>query len=329
MKCPSCGNEQAEGWLSCQKCHIIFSRWKPGSVVAADPSTPTGPAPLTARAEAAGPPRPEKMFNGTPSRLTVASGRPAGWLVYLLLILPCAVALWLLLNPKGLKVMPDSYLDKKNDFAIRVPDDWLTLTKENFDVIVRQYSSRLPANIANAMSSRDLAVSFIRLGEAGEFAPAMNVVIVKGALPPINEKSKLEAAKAMADGFRAMFADYKQESVKIIEVDKIRSLEIVSTSSLRVQLPNEEGRATLTLRYRQVFVPGKKQAYILTFTALSEAGEDSAADFQGMLDSFRVLKRPPRFGPVVNGGLIGALLGALFYLLSGLLRSLGSSEREN
>ncbi|MCX6555744.1 MAG: hypothetical protein NTZ12_12155, partial [Candidatus Aminicenantes bacterium] len=80
------------------------------------------------------------------------------------------------------------------------------------------------------------------------------------------------------------------------------------------------------LRYRQVLVPGKKRAYILTFTTHRDRGDDAAGDFQNLLDSFRVLKRPPRFGPVLNGALIGGLIAAIFFLFQAMLLSLGGQR---
>jgi hypothetical protein len=246
--------------------------------------------------------------------------------IYLVLILPFAVALYLLLNPRGRAVEPGSYHDSRNFFAIHAPKDWLTLTKENFDVIIRQYGAQLSAKLAQAMNRNDLAVSFIRLSQTGDFSPSMNVVLVKKAPPPINEKSKQEAAKAIAGGFVEKFPDYQQESVKIIEVDNLRSLEIVSTASLSLQSSSGEGVTTLALRSRQVLVPGKNRAYILTFTARKYGGEDAEAEFMGALESFRVLKRPPRFSPVLNGALIGGLIAAMFFLFHAMLISLGGDR---
>jgi hypothetical protein len=325
MKCPSCGNEQAEGWLSCQRCHIIFARWKPGSAEAAGQPTSAAPTP--------GPTRQETMFAGPVPKVirfqeTAVQPpvrRPLSWVVYLVLILPFAVAMWLLINPKGRPVEPGYYRDKQNHFAIRAPEGWLTLTKENNDDIVRQYGAQIPAKLLQAMNSQGLAVSFLRLGQASKFASSLNVMIVKNMPPPITEKSKQEAAKAIAGGFASQFADYRQESVTIIEVDGIRSLEILSTASMGFQFPNETGSTTLYLRSHQVLVPGKNRAYLLTFVASRDASEDSDAAVLEAMQSFRVLKRPPLFGPVVNNALIGGMIIAIFFLLTGLLSSLGGA----
>jgi hypothetical protein len=312
MKCPSCGNEQADGWLSCQRCHIIFARWKLDSVEVSSQST------ATEEAAASELPWQESKFAYLPPKQTrFQEGEPLphprrqlSWAVYLVLIVPFAVALYLLLNPRARAEEPGSYRDSRNFFAIRAPEGWLTLTKDNYDAIMRQYGSLLPAN----------------LSRTGEFSPSMNVVIVKSAPPPINEKSKQEAAKAIAGGFAAQFTDYKQESVKIIEVDGIRSLEIISTASLPFQFSSERSAVTLALRFRQVLVPGKKLAYILTFTARRNMAEDAEAEFQDALDSFRVLKRPPRFSPMLNGVLIGGLIAAMFFLFHAMLLSLGGER---
>jgi hypothetical protein len=331
MKCPNCGNEQADGWLSCQKCHIIFARWQHGIGVNSDKSAG---AAVQSGATTIDPTRKASMFNGpapqaarSPEATAIRSaGRSLSWLVYLLLMLPFALALYLLLNPKGRPVEPGSYEDIPNAFAIRAPEGWLALNRGNFDALMSQYGTQLPANLAEKINSSSLAVSIIRLSQGGDFSPSMNVVIVNKEPPPINEKTKLEAAKAIASGFAAQFPDYQQESVRLIEVDNLRSLEIVSTASLPFQFPNERTASRLALRYRQVFVPGKKRAYILTFTTLSDGGDDAAGEFQSMQDSFRVLKRPPRFGPVLNGALIGGLIAALFFLFQAMLLSLGGER---
>ncbi|MCX6555905.1 MAG: hypothetical protein NTW95_00500, partial [Candidatus Aminicenantes bacterium] len=182
------------------------------------------------------PTRKASMFNGAAPQAarspeataSHSAGRSLSWLVYLLLMLPFALALYLLLNPKGQSIEPGSYRDIPNAFAIRAPEGWLTLNRENFDAIMRQYGPQLPANLADSLNSSSLSVSIVRLSQGGEFSPSMNVVIVNKEPPPINEKSKLEAAKAIAGGFAAQFPDYRQESVQLIEVDNLRSLEIVS-----------------------------------------------------------------------------------------------------
>lgn len=326
MKCPSCGNEQADGWLSCQKCHIIFARWKPAADTAAIQENQV--------VDAAGPTRKVSMFAGPAPKVTrfqdaVAAPHPRpalSWVVYLALILPFAVALYLLLNPKGRPVVPGSYRDSRNHFALRAPEGWLALNKENFDAIVRRYGSQLPAKITETIAGSGLAVSFVRLGQAGDFSPFMNVVIVKKAPPPINEKSKQEAAKAIAAGYAVQFPDYRQESVKLIEVDSLRSLEIISTASLPLRSTSSGVSGYLGLRTRQVLVPGKNLAYILTFSDIKEAGADAEAEFQVALDSFRVLKRPPRFSPLLNRALIGGLIAAIFFLFNAMLLSLGGAR---
>ena len=339
MKCPKCGNEQAEGWLSCQKCHIIFSRWKgEAAPVSAPPLAGQTVSSHSPPAAASEPSRTPTLFGDRPPEPPHPSGpisapaavapRPAGWWVYLVLLLLFAAGLWWLTHPQGFAVIPGSFMDAQKQFAIHAPDGWLTLTRENFDAIVRQYGSQFPSQFTQALSASNVAVSFVRIGPPNEFAPSLNVVLIKQALPPINEKSKLEAATAIADGYRSALAEYEQESVQIMEVDKLRSLEIISTAASPFRLPTGGEDSTLYLRYRQVLVPGKNRGFILTFTDTMDADDESEADFQGVLDSFRVLKRPARFGSIVYGGLFGGLLGGLLYALGGLLRALGG-RREN
>jgi hypothetical protein len=335
MNCPQCGNEQSDGWLSCQKCHIIFSRWQQSSADGPGPQPGSEPSAPSPAAEAPQAPRTGRMYENQPpggalytEQAQAASvRRSTAWPVYLALILPLLAGLWLLFNPIGRKVAPGSYRDKQNHFAIRVPEGWLTLSRDNYDSIIREYGHRLPANLTQAMSGKGVAVSFFSLGQPGDFSPSFNVLIVNRQPPPIDQKSKLEAAKAIAGGFSTLLPDYQQESVNVIKVDKLRSLEIVSTASLPIRSSELGGGfSSLPLRFRQVLVPGKGMAYILTFTDTQDAGEDSARSFAEALDSFRVLKRPPYFRPVVNDGMIGGLIGAIFFLLNGLIRSLGGKR---
>jgi hypothetical protein len=348
MECPKCGNEQSDGWLSCQKCHIIFSRWKPDA--SASPCPPAVPprgdgvpqAPDAAARPATlfgdkppEPPRTPTLFGDKPAEpprplgpepAPVAQERQAGWPAFLALLLPLGLGLWWMLNPRGRAIEPGSFRDNDKQFAIRAPEGWVTLTRDNVQAIISQFGSQLPAQVSQAMASPGMAVSIVRLVQPGEFAPSLNVMVVKGVPPPINEKSKQEAAKAIADGFSALLSDYKQESVKIVTVDKIRSLEILSTAASPFRLAGSEELSPPVLRYRQLLVPGKKRTFIVTCTDGSDAGGSDAA-FRRALDSFRVLQRPPRFGPILNGGIIGGLVGALFYALAGLLRALGSQRR--
>jgi hypothetical protein len=80
-----------------------------------------------------------------------------------------------------------------------------------------------------------------------------------------------------------------------------------------------------TLKFRQALVPGRKRAYVVTFTALEKRWDELAPVFQRILDSFRVLQRPPRFGPVLNGAAIGGLIGAILGCMGMLIRRLGGN----
>jgi hypothetical protein len=335
MKCPSCGNEQADGWLSCQKCHIIFSRWQVGAPAPKTPPAGSPAPPSRLQQEEPQPSRPPRMYGDTaPQAPRPAGAAPAplpappvaetgGWFVYLPLVLAFAFGLWWLLNPRGRAVEPGSHRDDREHFAVHAPAEWIALTRENINAMMSRYGSMLPRNLAQAMNGKGMAVSFLRPGRPGEFSPSLNVVVIPHAPPPINEASKAEAAKTFAEAFSSLLPDYRQESVRVIEVDKLRSLEIVSTESVPFQLPNEAQPTTQALRTRQVVVPAKDRAFLLTFTDSADAGDESDEAYRGMRDSFRVLKRPARFGSVLNGGLTGGLVGGLLFALGSLARALG------
>jgi hypothetical protein len=242
-------------------------------------------------------------------------------------LLGLAAGLWWVLHPRGRASEPGSFRDAQAQFAIHAPDGWVALTRGNIQSILEQVGEQLPSQVTQALASPAMAVSIVRLGPAGEFAPSLNVMVVRGTPPPINERSKREAAKAIADGFNAMLAGYRQESVAIVAVDGIRSLEIVSTSANPMRPAADEGNSPSTLRYRQLLVPGKKRMFIVTCTGAAD-DDGPRADFQRALDSFRVLQRPPRFGPVLNGGIIGGLVGGLLYALAGLFHALENRRRD-
>jgi hypothetical protein len=333
MTCPACGNEQSDNWLSCQKCHIIFSRWQPGDAVpgqagAGSPAVSTGPTKL----EPPRAPRPATMYGDIPERLETQARsvatlgvKPQGAWIYLVLLALFAGALWWLLSPRGLAVAPGSYRDLQERFALRPPADWVALTRENLAAITSQYAGQLPESIVQGLKGPGMVVSFVRLSPLAPFSPSVNVVVAEGTMPALNEKSKQEASRALGEGFRSMFADFRMERLDIVEVDKLRSLEMVSTMTFPLRLPGQREVTRFRLRMHQLLVPGGKHAYILTYTDLADAGDDSERTYQQVSRSFRALQRPPRFAPIPQNALLWGLIGGLLALTFSLIRSRGGA----
>lgn len=80
------------------------------------------------------------------------------------------------------------------------------------------------------------------------------------------------------------------------------------------ELVQPEQFEDFSLRFVQTLIPGKRNAYIVTAAAADDTSGVLDGEFARALDSFRVHERPPRFGPVVTGGLRGALVGMGLYL---------------
>jgi hypothetical protein len=243
-------------------------------------------------------------------------------------------------------VAPGSYVSQQHRFALYPPPDWVLLTRENMAAIMEEYGASFPKALRPLLQqNKNMAAAFFQVGEAaGQFAPSANVVVIEGTIPPIDDAAREEAARELARVYEPVLEDYRQESVEITEADGLTALEIVSVGTLEFKVADaqydyvenewgwrqrekvaDEEFARRTFRFRQVLVPGKKRAYVLTFTALDRRWEESADAFQRILDSFRVLKRPARFSPVLNGAIIGGLIGAMLGLLGTIMKRLWGS----
>ncbi len=310
MECPACGHTQPDGLAECQRCQIVFAKWRPRDSYPV-PSRPLPPPPAHPKVD--------------PIVLGCAAG-----------ILLCGLALWWVLVPRSNPVVPGSYVSQQHRFALYPPPDWVLLTRENMAAIMEEYGASFPKALRPLLQqNKNMAAAFFQIGgAAGQFAPSANVVVIEGTIPPIDDDAREEAARELAKVYEPVLEDYRQESVEIIETDGLTAIEIVSVGTLEFKVADaqydyvenewgwrqrekvaDEEFARRTLRFRQVLVPGKKRAYVLTFTALDRRWEESANAFQRILDSFRVLQRPARYGPVLHGAVAGGLIGAMLGLL--------------
>ncbi|OGU27866.1 MAG: hypothetical protein A2X66_05685 [Ignavibacteria bacterium GWA2_54_16] len=299
--CPKCGNEQPDVFSQCQKCRFIF------------PSSPANQTKRFAR-----------------SATSSASGPLAHPAVVILGALFVSIllgfALWWLNSPEGLPPLEGSYENAANRFSMLAPPDWVVLTSENYQELFDKMGSRFPKMLRDGFSAQQTEVGFIKVLENADFSPSVNVVVMKTEMPELNEEQLAEGAKVLSEGFRRMLDNYRMERSELITIDELTSAQFTSRGSLkmRVERAGTEGSSggsgsselrSFEMQFAQTLVPGKGRAYIITSSALIDQYPEYRKRFDGILDSFRVLQRPSRFGSITMGALNGGLASAMAYLL--------------
>lgn len=277
-------------------------------------------------------------FRGTPP--AAPAGKPAP-LPLVLLALAVLVGIgWWLNFPQAEPVLDGSHTDQKNSFAVKAPPDWLLVTPDNYQAIMQQYRDKIPREVS-AMFGKGapgFAVSFLRIpANEKDFSPNFNVVVVdtKGKnLPALTESEKSKAAAVVSGEISRHIRGYKMNEATITEVDGIDSLQIVGGAEITVTTKPSEpivvqgpygrrqfvGRTeaeteTYRMRVLQTMVPGSKKAYVVSFMYDDLKTPEMDSVHRQILESFRVLERPPRFGGIFMGALNGGLIGAGIYLL--------------
>ncbi|MEK6744152.1 MAG: hypothetical protein AABZ15_11095 [Nitrospirota bacterium] len=279
----------------------------------------------------------------TPSPEAEPEKRPAPLALIGLLLIVAAAAAWWLNFPSSSGLFPDSYVNSRHQFALTPPREWLQLTPENFKQLIEEYKDRFPKELRSLITKPGFEVSFVRIpASPEEFTPSLNIVVIpmKQNLPPLTGADKDEAVKSITTELKKHIKDYTMESSSIVEVDGLASLQIMGSAPLTVILEpskpvmSEKGAfglqhvvghsqavmRTFTLRSEQLMVPGRKRAYVISYTADEGGFAEVAPVFRSVTGSFRVMERPPRFGPVVMGALNGGIIGAgiyVFYIFVG------------
>jgi hypothetical protein len=316
MTCPKCGNEQPDVFSQCQKCRFIF---------------PAQPANTTS------------AFSLTPASLTDAGARPSipALLGALLGLLVISAALWWLWSPEGLPLPEGAYVNGDHHFAMSVPQGWMILTKDNYQEMFQKLGDRFPKSMQDGLLQRRIEVGFLKLLQESEFSPNINIVVMQSEIPALDEKQKDEATKAITAEFSRVMESYKLESSELTTVDELTSLQYSGRASMKFKIaeaqktfteaPNgwrtytgetPEQWKTYDLKMVQTLVPGKNRAYIITFTSEAAQYPEYRRAFESSIESFRVLQRPARFGPIVNAGIQGGLVAMFGYLLFFVFRAL-------
>ncbi|MCX6132942.1 MAG: hypothetical protein NTU47_03920, partial [Ignavibacteriales bacterium] len=310
------GHEQPDVFSQCQKCRFIFPI-----------AQRTGPTPTIA---------------AVPSLESVTSGPSiAAFLGALAGATLLAAALWWLWTPAGLAVSENSYVNAKHQFAMEAPPGWVALSPDNYQEMLQQLGNRLPKSLQDGLSNRRIEVGFIKLLEEPNFSPNINVVVMQTEVPELDEKQLEEGARVLSTEFKRLLASYKLEKSELITVDELTCAQFSSSGTLKIKVADAKVSvnesipgwprytedapahwASFDLKMTQTLVPGKKRAYIITCTSDAKQDRDYKRAFDQAVDSFRVLERPARFGPIVMGGLQGGLIASLAYLLYFIVGSL-------
>lgn len=320
MECPKCGYEQQDGYPECQKCGVVFAK------VLKSASLPSA---IHAVPEENASPLPEDSQTEKP---------PAPLYAVVLLILFIAGVGWWLHFPSGLSMPQNAYISSPKGFALSPPPEWVMITPQNYEKIMEQYKDLFPQKLRKHLLKPGFEVSFVKIPEGEtEFTPSFNVVAVpfKGNLPALTESEKENAAKIISEEMSKHLDTYQLESSAIVKVDKLASLQITGTAALTLifkpssPIMSEPGAFGMRhvvghtekiskefkLKTVQNFVPGHGKGYIISCTHDETAYPEVEPAFNAVMESFRVLDRPPRFGPVIMGAFNGGLIGAGGYLL--------------
>ena len=311
--CPKCGVRQPEA-ISCAACGIIYAKYDP-----ARNSTPEAPLPP-----------PLKQPGTGPLEISIIA----------VLVVVIASVLWWLNFPQS-KALPDgAIVNQKSHFAYAAPPDWLTITPQNYDKVMTEIKGHFPSDLRALISNRHpgFVASHLKSPEGADgFSPNFNIIVIdtKGKnFPALTESEKEQATKVISAELSRQLKGYKLLESNLVEVDGITSLQLVGQAELSLitkpaqpiqsvtrygfktfQGYTPEERKSFNLKVIQTMVPGKGRGYIISSTFDVADGSQGDELNRKVADSFRVLERPPRFGPILMGALNGGLLAAGGYLL--------------
>ena len=311
--CPKCGVRQPEA-ISCAACGIIYAKYDPARNGTPETSLPS----------------PVKQPGTGPVEIGIVA----------LLVVVIVSVLWWLNFPQS-KALPDgAIVNQKSHFAYAAPLDWLTITPQNYDKVMAEIKGHFPSDLRALISNRHpgFVASHLKNPEGADgFSPNFNIIVVdtKGKdFPALTESEKEKATKVISAELSRQLKGYKLLESNLVEVDGITSLQLVGQAELSLitkpaqpiqsisrygwktfQGYTPEERKSFNLKVIQTMVPGKGRGYIISSTFEAADGSQGDELNRKVLDSFRVLERPPRFSSIMMGALNGGMLAAGGYLL--------------
>lgn len=315
---------------------------------AAAPATAVAPSPPAGGGDEPRPPRAPSRPAFTPP--VFAEELPAGpkpaplSLVALLLLVVIGAAWWL--NVPSLSPVPEgAHLDPKSGYAVKAPADWLRITPENYASMVSEYRDRIPREFSGFIGNGKpgFSVSFMKIPDSEtEFSPNFNLAVIDTngkEMPKLTESEKSKAVAAISGEFSRNLPSYRMIEANIVQVDGVDALQIIGEAELtvvtkpstpiyseagafgwrRVTGHTEAEKETYRIRAFQTVIPGRKRAYALSFMFDDLKTPELATLHREVIESFRLLERPPRFGAIAMGALNGGLFGAGIYLFGVLV----------
>lgn len=284
MICPHCSKEQPEENKECQRCGIIFAKW--GQTVERQEVIPHPPA--------------EKL----PSFDNKKTGSPInlqGKMAFMLKLL-CVVGViygwyWYMVPVKGETVLENAYRDEVNNFALIVPESWV---------------SQKMNQCGGKYNSCEVFAAYKDMGEH-QIRPYVNVVVLDlNNIRPMfskssinfTEKNKDEYAQDAVKNISSAFESYQLEASAVFKIDGIPSLSINGSGMI----------AGNHLKGSFIMIPSNSHLFALSFVGPA----DYHPFFREIVQSFRVTGNRPNLFQL-DGGLFGSvksdlIMGLLFCL---------------
>ncbi len=335
MNCPKCGFEQPDGTIECSKCGVIIAKaLNPRSAATATP--PRQPvSPPRQPAAAAPAPAPAPASSVPPQAQAMGKSEPMAVFVFVLFL--ALAAAWWINSPLSAKVPAGLQVYKNDAFALSAPN-WGEFTREKlkdpmFNLRYQSTGSNLP-NIMGDLFAKNPTIKtmFVKLSERGEVIVGVVGVIVeplaRGLRLDDAEKDKL--VDKVVQSAKNTFPNYQMDSASLVEVDGLTALQVTGSSAIGASTPAQvvmgidaagrergavgvipEVKRTLDGKVYHVLVPGNKYAYLIEGAG---SAEDITPVFKSVVDSFRVMDRPARFGKGVRTALNICLFGLCAYL---------------
>lgn len=319
MDCPKCGHVQADGPAECAKCGLIFARW--------------------VERRSTGPVRPLSRPSPPPDEPEGARASPLALLLGATAILFLSLAVWHLWFGGGLPMDREAYRDIGSGFALVVPSGWTLVTPANAGAVLAGAPDRYPEAIDRALEGGRTVAALFHPNAPGALGPWATIVVADAVPPPLRDEDRATLAAEAFAALSAKYAEYRPGEAAVLPVDRLAALRVTGTDEVRfLKSPSQEvygelpgGRrfplghtediwADFDRSLEHWLVPGLDRSFLLTFGCPEESLPLHSAAFASLVDSFRVLKRPLQYGPILTRALRGLstvlLAAALFYTLT-------------
>jgi len=161
-------------------------------------------------------------------------------------------------------------------FSLNCPEKWRPATKEELDMIA-EMTKKTAAN-----APVPAAMIFGPVSEA--FAPNVTIIVVP-ATTPLNDESEADIIKGFNDSFTAAGQTPPAVKKARITIDGKPALALAHEST-------QQG-SRKQVRYWKIFLPGKKQTYVITCLSLKSQWAEAWPGFKETVKSMKIdLEQP-------------------------------------